>query len=533
MESIQSIKLGDTVLFGTHSKTGNPEEWVVLMKNNKDKTALIASTESVARIPYFNPHVDDANKPVSWKNCFIRKWLNRHYCDHFSWQEEEAIHYVTMPEYENDEDSVLDRVFILNEGEASLFFKNDENRVLLCNHEYNWFPEDGWRNSCSWWLRDPVVSDPETNGIKAPVCSETGALGESLDVESSLGVRACMWVDICALTKVLNPDLEDLNVRLIDKTCDTLTIFRDGQEQEMDVLAEFVDYDIKQSFAILQDKSVDRPIIARTNVDFFIKSQLEDKYAPLINTLKYKPYCNVSDMFQHKHDELSISELMNQEAWSPTPGCWQPEITDDGYCFIQIGRDCWNQNRDDERLYWKVIKRQSNKVLCVCEDGIVLDGFMKDNYEEGFEEDVCWEFSAIRRQLNEDFLNQYISEEEEKRLLYYQTVKETDLTPALYDKVFLLSDAEVSIFMPTAQDRIIRGTPSHETIGCGYPLSIDEDSENWWWLRTSGRKAECICCVSPSGLIDRGGKWGREGQYAVRPAILVELTDDEIPYIRK
>lgn len=533
MNNMQHIKRGDTVVFGTHSKTGKAEEWVVLMTNSSEKTALIASTESVARIPYFNPNVNDTSKPASWKNSFLRKWLQQ-YCSHFNWQEEEAIHYVTMPEYEDDKETVLDRVFVLSEGEVSLYFKNDEERVLLCNHEYNLYPEEGWRNSCSWWLRDPAVLDSESSTItQAPICSENGALGDMQDVEYPSGVRACMWVDTSALKKVLNPDLEPLNICLMEVSKDQIVVFRDGQEQAMDVLAEFVDYDLKQTFAVLEDKSIGRPIIARTSVDFFIKSKLEDKYEPLINTLKYKPYHKVADKLQHKQDEKKVIAWMSQEAWAPTPGCWQPAIIDDGSCFIQMGRDSWNQNRDDERLYWKVIKRRSNKVLCICESGIVLDEFMPDCFEDGLEEEVSWGLSKIRTYLNDDFLDCFFADEEEQRILYCRTVEETDSAPALYDKVFLLSDAEVGIFMPTEQERIIKGTPSHETIGCGYPLPQDEDCKNWWWLRTLGRKPECVCCVSPAGLIDRNGKWGRKGQYAIRPAILVELTNVEIPFIRK
>ena len=532
MGTALSLHSGDIVFFGTHTKTGKPEEWVVLMTNQQQKTALIAATESAVRIPYAKSDNNVRNVPVSWKNSCVRKWLNHDYYEHFSWQEQEAIRFITMPEDENEERPAMDNIFILSEGEASLFFGNDEDRVLLCNHEYNCRLRDGWRNSCYWWLRETAVKNEKTGNYQIPVCSDTGSLGEMLDVDSILpGVRPCMWVNICALRKVVNPGLEALDIRLLEKNRDSLVVFRDGREQAMKILAEFVDYDLNQTFAVLHDGAAGGPVLARVKVDFFIKSKLEDKYEPLIDTLKYRPYHGIMDMFQRSRDEMKIAAWMEQKAWESTPGYYQPGISDRGNCLIQLGTNRLDQYNDAKPLLWRVIKRDSNKILCVCEEGVVLDGMMDDFCEEGLEDEYSWETSTIRKWLNEDFMETVFSEDEEMRILACRTVEETLIEPSLHDYVFLLSDAEVSVFMPKEQERIIRGTPSRMTLDSGYPQPADENVDNSWWLRTPGRKAENFCVINPDGTIDRDGRNGRSETCAVRPAILVELNDVDIPYI--
>lgn len=524
----QRLYPGDMVTFGTHTLTGKPEEWVVLMTNTKEKTALIACTESVAQIPYINTTTTDAKEPVPWAKSFPRRWLNNRYLSHFSSQEYDAIQLTIMPEKNEDGESVMDFIFILSEGEASLFFSNDESRVLLCNHEYNMGERNEWRNSCAWWLRAQSARDSETESMKVPVCSDHGELGGTAWINSpDIGVRPCMWVQTCALTKVTEPGLEDLNVRMLEKSRDRLSVFRDGREQVMDVLAEFVDDDLNRSFAILQDRTTDRPVIAMTRVDFFLKTKLLEKYEPLIGVLERKPYHSVMDMFQRRRDEETVARWMNQEAWKPTPGYYQPEIDDSGDCLIRMGHSDQNPDQEDRPLYWRVIKRNSNKILCICEEGIIMDSLVRESYFDCEEPDYSWESSHARSWMNSDeFFGSVFAEDEANRIMCCRTVEETHLTPPLHDYVFLLSNAEVSVFMPTEEERIIRNTPSQEDLDYG----IDSGGANDWWLRTCGRKADSFCFVNASGKIDRDGKWGNEETCAIRPAILVQLTNIPVPY---
>ena len=53
---------GDYVFFGTETRMGEPREWVVLMTNTEERTALIATTKSVAEIPYHNRHNEYAGR---------------------------------------------------------------------------------------------------------------------------------------------------------------------------------------------------------------------------------------------------------------------------------------------------------------------------------------------------------------------------------------------------------------------------------------------------------------------------------------
>ena len=525
----QILNPGDTVYFGTDDVTGKPEEWVVLMTNSDEKTTLIASTEAVDRMPYVNSFRTDVAKPAAWNTSLVRKYLNGEYYFHFNRQERKAIHMTPVPDYEGDPEPELSHIFILSEGEASLFFKNNENRVLLnLRDEYD-DPIDGFRTSCSWWLRDPSVLNEETGIMQVPVCTEKGELGQMMDVSSfQCGVRACMWVDTDALVMVPEPDMESIHVRLLETNDNRIVTFRNGREQVMDILAAFYDYDLQQTFAVLQDTVLDQPVVAKISVDLFVKSSLVSKYKPLVNALKRKPYHNMMDFLQHCQDKQTVAAWMRQKAWAPTPGNYQPEIDDSGKYLIQLGRNTLDQTLTDDRLYWRVIKRKSNKVLCVCETGLILDEFLTFHYGTHPEE-RDWETSSLREWLNGDFMKSAFTDEEISRLMNCNTVEENEFFPHIFDRVFLLSDAEVSIFMPSESERIIRDTPSAQTLDETFELPLAECRENEWWLRTPGRKAECFCFVDAEGKINRDGMHGYEDTFAIRPAILVELTDVRLP----
>ena len=88
------------------------------------------------------------------------------------------------------------------------------------------------------------------------------------------------------------------------------------------------------------------------------------------------------------------------------------------------------------------------------------------------------------------------------------------------DHVFLLSDAAINVFFPTAFSRIIRNTPDDASIN---PKSTKKNIGDWWWTRTPGRKRENIICVDPNGEIDRNGRWSFSDVCAIRPALILNL----------
>ncbi len=523
------LRPGDTVVFGKNAESDGPACWTVLMTDSMKKAALIAAVKSPARVSYDVAGTCRNDQKPSWKTCFLRIWLNSSYLGRFSEAERAAIRKTPIPEYEGAGNPVQDRVFILSEGEASLFFENDECRRLADSRKPV-CPGDEWQDTCCWWLRAPLIPGPDPGVMQAPFCSETGALGETHDVYDRLfGVRPCLWVDISALELVRDPALESLNVRMLENRRKSLAVFLEGREQVMDVLGEFVDYDLGQSFAILREPSLGTPLVVKTGADFSFRLKPEDKYGPLLNALQMKPYRNVMDMFLRKRDEQTVASWMNQEAWAPTPEYRQPEISDDGKCLVRLGY----RYSDSRPMYWRVIKRVSNKILCVAEEGVVLDQMIGCTAEDAFAE-ASWPTSSIRKWLNGEFLESTFSDNELMRLMCCRTSDGTGSSLAFSDDVFLLSEAEVSVFMPAPRDRLIMGTPSYLDLDAGGIPAGREKAVNPWWLRTQGRKGDWyFSFVDASGEINRDGMPGGSFSCAVRPAILVELTRIDIPFMKK
>ena len=200
---------GEIVLFSTHFCTGEPGEWIVLRTNEEEGTALISATESVGRVPYNK--IDD--EPVTWENCYLRTWLNKVFFYYFRTKEKAAIRETETPVSDDGSKTTRDYVFILSESEANTLFKDNEERVLLCNHEFNkiWYRVGGWRDSSSWWLRADSTVDEKSKKQVAPVCSPDGDLGYHHNTNSkTTGVRPCIWVDQSALRKKNEIELEFL-----------------------------------------------------------------------------------------------------------------------------------------------------------------------------------------------------------------------------------------------------------------------------------------------------------------------------------
>lgn len=505
--------------FGTHFFEEKPIEWIVLDTNTNEGTVLITTVKSVGMVPYGRI----SSNQVTWADSYVREWLNRYFYRSFNAAERKAIHINLTCETEDE--PVMDNFFLLTEGEASLFFESDENRALLCSDDLYEIRSGGrsLRDTCEWWLRDDSVTENSDAQYKVPVINKKGELGETRYADSTrTGVRPCAWVDADALMEVKNPELEALNIRLGERERTGMTVYQDGRQQNLEVLAEFYDDDTKQAYAVVvTDRSYGKPRIVRLNVDFCIKSYLEDKFQPLLEALRTRPYHGVMDLLQYQQDEKAVSVWMIQQAWIPTAGYHQPEIDDKGACLIRLGE------YNGRAIYWRVLKRSSNKLLAIAEDGFLYDQmhWEGDDYPAF---DVTWETSTLRHWLNSDnFIDSVFSRKEQEHILYCRTVEETETAPPVFDLVFLLSDAEASIFLDSDRRRHLSGTPDFKA-----PIGMrDEyDRRDRWWLRTEGRDAEAFCYVDTDGVIDRDGIHHSE-YLAVRPAILVELTEDSIPYM--
>ncbi len=508
----QGFKPGDTVLFGTHFCTGKPGEWIILKINEEEETALIAAIESVGRIPYNRSNSELA----TWKTCSLRAWLNKSFFSSFSAHEKASVCETDIPASDNSLETVKDYVFILSEDESKVLFQSKEERVLLSSNELN-SPHmhiclDGWREVSSSWLRADAIKSKKTGMMEAPICDCSGEFGTYNKTDSkTTGVRPCMWVFQSALKKTEEPSVNCLNIRLLENDRENLIMIDDdGQEYSEPICAEFLDYDTKKRYIVLKD--LGSPRVMQVNLDYCTDHQIEEKAQVLENLLKRRPYREVMNITQRIIDEKEILKSIVQPAWMPTAGLNYPQVDESGHYMIKIG------NYNGEPLYWRIIFRNGNKALALCETGLYCDNYMDDS-----DDDFTWEDSRIRFQLNEEFYNEAFSDEEKKSIMKVRTLDESVTGIPVYDYVFLLSAAEVNCLMPTKKERMLSGTPDDVSLTC--KLGLSDNKGDWWWLRSKGRGREDFCCVSPEGEIDRQGGWGHSDVCAIRPAILVELIE--------
>ena len=151
-------------------------------------------------------------------------------------------------------------------------------------------------------------------------------------------------------------------------------------------------------------------------------------------------------------------------------------------------------------MQWRVLDKQNGKVLLLKDNALGSTPFDETG------KNTTWESSSVRKWLNDDFLKENFSPEEQDSILK-TTVKNTPNpaydTPAgrdTEDKLFLLSCDEVAKY-----DEGI-----HKTVSC-------------WWLRTPGAAANSMCFVYRDKTVMDYGYDVTNTQITVKPALWVNV----------
>lgn len=519
----QTFHAGDIVYFGMIEE--NEIEWKIVTID--EEGALLTSCYGLALHAY-----DDSTSPTTWKDCSLRKWLNTDfYGSAFSPKEQEKIHSVFLAEENteisfSDAEDTADKVFILSEAETERYFANPSDRMLLYNERVSgtWAFGKGYMTTCRWWMRGRTEAFNGRNC--APVCDHDGSFGGYQTANSPrMAVRPALWVDTKALRPADLPDIGQMSIRLKTKASDTLTFFDYGFEDQRAVLARFVDYETQEEYVMLRSPyGLIEPLVARVSLDYNVGESIEKKARILGNLLSRNTYENATDQLLKKMDENRVRVWMHQVAWSPSPRECQNDIQEGD--VIQFGKMAPGKGKKKQPISWIVLRRIGSKALLITEKGIKSSNFMDDDSEEWE-----WEHSWIRSWLNTEFYKRSFTAEERRKIQNCMTesgdvLGRVNEKQMVFDHVFLLSDAEANVFFSSDAARIIRGTPNDVPfLLC--ECKSNEDEGDWWWLRSPGDVHEYVCCVSPDGHIDRRGCWVHSTVCAIRPSILIDLTDDE------
>lgn len=184
-------------------------------------------------------------------------------------------------------------------------------------------------------------------------------------------------------------------------------------------------------------------------------------------------------------------------------------------------------NNGKEYIEWLVIDKQDDRLLVISR--YVLD-FQRIHTEEKWSEGFTWENCVLRTWLNQEFLNEAFSTEEQVSIPVVTNSPEIykpnvliDLGSDTQDKVFLLSVTEFDHYFP------YEGRFSRKCSNSAYvEARVNERTSNipgegyGWLLRTQGTTQWRSTMVTLYGVVGTTGSG--DCYYGIRPAIWIKLT---------
>lgn len=180
-----------------------------------------------------------------------------------------------------------------------------------------------------------------------------------------------------------------------------------------------------------------------------------------------------------------------------------------------------------EEIEWLVLDSKDGKALLLSK--YILDA--KDAYHEKFVYDVTWETCTLRSWLNNQFIRDAFSSEEQKMIQL--TTVNADKNPeyintnqgnATEDKVFLLSVTEAEKYFASSSMRSCEPTAFTEAKGIKPSYWSRKDRFFHWWLRTKGRDYDKACSVWADGDINTSGEFASISlsyPLGIRPALWI------------
>lgn len=186
--------------------------------------------------------------------------------------------------------------------------------------------------------------------------------------------------------------------------------------------------------------------------------------------------------------------------------------------FIKFGNYFINEGKNKEPIEWRVLEVSNDKALLITKDAIDSKPYNKMR-------DITWEECLLRKWLNNEFINQAFSKEEQNEIILTNISNPNNANRSTnggnntQDKIFLLSVDEVKKYFNDDKDRKCKATGYAKLQGV-----YTEDLDNcFWWLRSPGCVQFSAACVYINGGIRDSGQNVCYDHYAVRPALWINL----------
>ena len=217
---------------------------------------------------------------------------------------------------------------------------------------------------------------------------------------------------------------------------------------------------------------------------------------------------------------LALLALGAAQADEGTSAMELPEPTVGGLTIFGRYEQDNNADNGPENILWVVLELDDEKMVLLSRDGLAARPY---NAEAG---DTTWETCSLRKWLNEDFLNEAFSEEEQAMLANVSLPADANPeypTPTgndTEDHVYLPSLREVEAW--NANGNLLFCYASYFARAHG--ARFGRSGACNWWLRSPGKDAASAAVVSDFGTTFAFGVSANMSDALVRPMITVRRS---------
>lgn len=194
--------------------------------------------------------------------------------------------------------------------------------------------------------------------------------------------------------------------------------------------------------------------------------------------------------------------------------------------LIKYGK--YEQDNDSsngiEDIEWIILAKDDNKMLVISDKAIDCKPY-HSSYGN-----TTWEECSLRRWLNDTFVNEAFTTEEQEKILTTNVTADanpdydTDAGNDTEDKVFLLSIEEANRYFKYDSERQCVST-EYAKANCAYTYEIDGASNCFWWLRSQGGYSnKSASVVNSDGTVSKYGNAVDDNRDCVRPAMWISLA---------
>lgn len=194
--------------------------------------------------------------------------------------------------------------------------------------------------------------------------------------------------------------------------------------------------------------------------------------------------------------------------------------------LIKYGK--YEQDNDSsngiEDIEWIILAKDDNKMLVISDKAIDCKPY-HSSYGN-----TTWEECSLRRWLNDTFVNEAFTTEEQEKILTTNVTADanpdydTDAGNDTEDKVFLLSIEEANRYFKYDSERQCVSTEYAKANGA-YTYENDGASNCFWWLRSQGGYSnKSASVVNSDGTVSKYGNAVDDNRDCVRPAMWISLA---------